>query len=139
MFAFISFNLPSGVVVYFLVSNLWQIGQQALIFRTMPAPVMGSGGTVAATGSAPKPTGKPDAGTSKTETPEPPQEGRFKRALREGREKATGGGGAAGNGDGQAKPAPKPPAAGGGRSAGDGSLGRAQPSGSQPRQKKRRR
>jgi YidC/Oxa1 family membrane protein insertase len=136
MFAFISFNLPSGVVVYFLVSNLWQIGQQALIFRTMPAPVVpGSGGTVAATGSAPRPTAKPDAGKPKSE-PEAPPEGRFKRALREGREKA--GGGATGNGDGAAKPAPKPPATGG-RPAGDGNLGRAQPSGSQPRPKKRRR
>jgi YidC/Oxa1 family membrane protein insertase len=140
MFAFISFNLPSGVVVYFLISNLWQIGQQALIFRTMPAPAApGSGGTVAATGSAPKPTSRPDPGKSKTDTPEPPQEGRFKRALREGREKSTGGGDSAGNGDGQAKPAPKPPAAGGGRPAGDGNLGRAQRSGSQPRPKKRRR
>jgi YidC/Oxa1 family membrane protein insertase len=140
MFAFISFNLPSGVVVYFLISNLWQIGQQALIFRTMPAPpVPGSGGTVAATGSAPKPTNKPEAGKPKADTPEPPPEGRFKRALREGREKGGGGGGATGNGDGPAKPAPKPPAAGGGRPAGDGNLGRAQPSGSQPRPKKRRR
>jgi YidC/Oxa1 family membrane protein insertase len=137
MFAFISYRLPSGVVVYFLVSNMWQIGQQALIFRTMPAPaVPGSGGTVAATGSAPKPAGKPGPGKSKSE-PEPPPEGRFKRALREGREKA--GGDAGGNGDGQAKPAPKPPAAGGGRPAGDGTLGRAQRSGSQPRPKKRRR
>jgi YidC/Oxa1 family membrane protein insertase len=145
MFAFISYRLPSGVVVYFLVSNAWQIGQQAIIFRTMPTPVAGgSGGTVAATGSAPKPapkpTGKPDAGKPKTDAPEPPPEGRFKRALREGRERTTGGGTEpAGNGDGQAKPAPKPPAAGGGRSGGDGGMGRAQPSGSQPRPKKRRR
>jgi YidC/Oxa1 family membrane protein insertase len=132
MFAFISYRLPSGVVLYFLISNAWQIGQQAIIFRTMPSPVVssGSGGTVASTGSAPKPTGKPDnSGKSKTEPP-PPSEGRFKRALREGRE-ATGkgdGASARGNGDGQAKPTPKPPAA-----------GRAQPSGSPPRPKKRRR
>jgi YidC/Oxa1 family membrane protein insertase len=139
MFAFISYSLPSGVVLYFLVSNLWQIGQQALIFKTMPAPPAGAGGTVAATGSAPRPTGKPDGGKPKTETPEPPQEGRFKRALREGRERTAGGSAPAGNGDGQAKPKPKPPAAGGGRSGSDGGLGRAQPSGSQPRPKKRRR
>ena len=143
MFAFISYSLPSGVVLYFLVSNAWQIGQQALIFRTMPGPpATGSGGTVAATGSAPRPTGKPDPGKSKTEAPEPPQEGRFKRALREGRERAGGGTPAAENGDGQSKPTPKrPPAAGsgGGRPGGDGKLGRAQPSGSQPRPKKRRR
>ena len=141
MFAFISYSLPSGVVLYFLVSNLWQIGQQALIFKTMPTPATsGSGGTVAATGSAPRPTGKPDGGKPKKETPEPPPEGRFKRALREGRERTTGGNQPGGNGDGQSKPTPKqPPAAGGGRPAGDGGLGRAQKSGSQPRPKKRRR
>jgi YidC/Oxa1 family membrane protein insertase len=143
MFAFISYSLPSGVVLYFLVSNAWQIGQQALIFRTMPPPpATGSGGTVAATGTAPRPTNKPDPGKSKTETPEPPQEGRFKRALREGRARTGGSTPSAGNGDGQSKPTPKrPPAAGsgGGRPGPDGTLGRAQPSGSQPRPKKRRR
>ncbi|NLD75347.1 MAG: YidC/Oxa1 family membrane protein insertase [Acidimicrobiales bacterium] len=34
-FAFISLTLPAGVVVYFLVSNLFRIGQQAFITRTM--------------------------------------------------------------------------------------------------------
>ncbi len=34
-FAFISLTLPAGIVVYFLVSNLFRIGQQALITRTM--------------------------------------------------------------------------------------------------------
>jgi YidC/Oxa1 family membrane protein insertase len=34
-FAFISFTLPAGIVVYFLVSNLFRIGQQAFITRTM--------------------------------------------------------------------------------------------------------
>ena len=34
-FAFISLTLPAGLVVYFLVSNLFRIGQQALITRTM--------------------------------------------------------------------------------------------------------
>ena len=144
MFAFISYSLPSGVVLYFLVSNAWQIGQQALIFRTMPAPPA-SAGTVTATGSTPRPSNKPDSGKPKpnAETSEPPaQEGRFKRALREGRDRGAGGGPASGNGDAP-KPTPKrPPAAGsggGGRAGGDGTLGRAQPSGSQPRPKKRRR
>jgi YidC/Oxa1 family membrane protein insertase len=141
MFAFISYRLPSGVVLYFLVSNAWQIGQQALIFRTMPTPTVSPGGTVAATGSAPRPSGKPDGGKAKTNTPEPPPEGRFKRALREGRSATNKDGAPDGNGDGQSKTPPKrPPAAGGGRPAGDGgALGRAQPSGSQPRPKKRRR
>lgn len=34
-FAFISFTLPAGVVVYFFVSNVFRIGQQGLITRTM--------------------------------------------------------------------------------------------------------
>jgi YidC/Oxa1 family membrane protein insertase len=134
-FAFISYTLPSGVVLYFLVSNAWQIGQQALIFRTMPAPAVAAGGTVAATGSAPKVSGKPNQGKPKTADPEPPPaEGRFKRALGQAREAGRGGGdsggNSGGNGAGQAKPPPKP---------GDGGMGRAQPSGSQPRPKKRRR
>ena len=29
----ISWSIPAGVVLYFLVSNLWQIGQQAVLFR----------------------------------------------------------------------------------------------------------
>jgi YidC/Oxa1 family membrane protein insertase len=44
VFAFISINLPAGVVLYFLVSNLWQMGQQELIIRRMdqePAPAAG--------------------------------------------------------------------------------------------------
>ncbi|HEX2043153.1 MAG TPA: YidC/Oxa1 family membrane protein insertase [Acidimicrobiales bacterium] len=38
MFGVISFSIPAGVVVYFLVSNIWQIGQQAVLFRDQPAP-----------------------------------------------------------------------------------------------------
>jgi YidC/Oxa1 family membrane protein insertase len=34
-FAFISFTLYSGIVFYFLVSNLFRVGQQALITRTL--------------------------------------------------------------------------------------------------------
>jgi YidC/Oxa1 family membrane protein insertase len=37
VFAFISINLPAGVVLYFFVSNLWQMGQQELIIRKMDA------------------------------------------------------------------------------------------------------
>jgi len=142
MFAFISYQMPSGVVLYFLVSNAWQIGQQALIFRTMPTPTMGTGGTVAATGSAPKVSGKPDTPKPKPDTPEPPPEGRFKRALGQAREAGRGSPPeTGGNGDGQSTPK-KPPAAGGGGGggrAGDSGHGRAQPSGSQPRPKKKRR
>jgi YidC/Oxa1 family membrane protein insertase len=43
LFGVISLNIAAGVVLYFVVSNLWQIGQQAILFRTLPA--VGSGGT----------------------------------------------------------------------------------------------
>ncbi|MGH9037258.1 MAG: YidC/Oxa1 family membrane protein insertase [Acidimicrobiia bacterium] len=58
MFAFISFSLPSGVVLYFLVSNAWQIGQQALIYgHLMPeeAPPAGGNGAVETAKKAPPP------------------------------------------------------------------------------------
>jgi YidC/Oxa1 family membrane protein insertase len=41
-FGFISLKLPAGVVLYFFVSNLWQMGQQSLVYRNLdlgsPAP-----------------------------------------------------------------------------------------------------
>jgi len=149
IFAFISYRLPSGVVLYFLVSNGWQIGQQAVIFKSAPTPLVGGagGGAIPATGSAPKVSGKPEGPKPKAGEPATPPEGRFKRALGQAREAAAGKSGPApsgpaGNGDGQGggARAKKPPAAGDGRpAAGDGGMGRAQPSGSQPRPKKRRR
>ncbi len=47
IFVFISWTIPAGVVVYFLVSNIWQIGQQAFMFRNQPKPE-GGGATDAA-------------------------------------------------------------------------------------------
>ena len=35
-FGVISLSVPAGVVLYFIVSNIWQIGQQAVAFRTRP-------------------------------------------------------------------------------------------------------
>jgi YidC/Oxa1 family membrane protein insertase len=35
VFGFISINIPAGVVLYFFTSNLWQIGQQEVVFRTI--------------------------------------------------------------------------------------------------------
>jgi YidC/Oxa1 family membrane protein insertase len=36
-FGFIALQVPTGVDLYFVVSNLWQIGQQAIIFRQQDA------------------------------------------------------------------------------------------------------
>src|SRR6478609_2256383 len=48
VFAFISWGLPSGVGLYFATSNLWQIGQQEVVYRTIggangPPPKKGQG------------------------------------------------------------------------------------------------
>ncbi|MGH9896439.1 MAG: YidC/Oxa1 family membrane protein insertase, partial [bacterium] len=55
MFALISLSMPSGTVLYFVVSNLWQIGQQHLIFKTMPPPLVIKGGVVEGTAGPTKP------------------------------------------------------------------------------------
>ncbi len=62
-FAFISLTLPAGIVVYFLVSNLFRIGQQGFITRTMyrdndgPLATTGKEVDTSSTGDAPKPKG----------------------------------------------------------------------------------
>jgi YidC/Oxa1 family membrane protein insertase len=35
VFGFISISIPAGVVLYFFTSNLWQIGQQEVVYRTI--------------------------------------------------------------------------------------------------------
>jgi len=35
IFGFISISIPAGVVLYFFTSNLWQIGQQEVVYRTI--------------------------------------------------------------------------------------------------------
>ncbi len=59
-FGVISYTLPAGVVVYFLVSNIWQIGQQQMIFGRSDdhSDTVGKG-----SGKAAK--------TAKTQDPEP--------------------------------------------------------------------
>jgi YidC/Oxa1 family membrane protein insertase len=112
MFAFISFTLPSGVVLYFLVSNAWQIGQQALIYgHLMPeaVPPAAGNGAVDTTRKAPPP------------------------------KLPAGGDGAGGKSDRPGKTPGKDAAPGGGTAQGPESFGRAQPSGSRPRPKRRRR
>ncbi|HEV3401040.1 MAG TPA: YidC/Oxa1 family membrane protein insertase [Acidimicrobiales bacterium] len=78
IFGFVSFSIPAGVVVYFLVSNIWQIGQQAVLFRHQPAPAQGSAekggaadgkGKGGAKGTKGKGAGAQKAGASGRATP----------------------------------------------------------------------
>lgn len=63
-FGLISWTLPAAMVVYFLVSNLWQMGQQAYLLRQTDSP--------------PKSQSK----QSKSPTPSPKGPGRFAGLLR---------------------------------------------------------
>ena len=53
----ISFSIPAGVVVYFLVSNLYRVGQQAYIQKTMHGPA--ASGDDPAKPKSPKPSPRP--------------------------------------------------------------------------------
>lgn len=73
MMGLISLSIPAGVVVYFVVSNLWQIGQQAVTFRAqgpLPAPttakdkaIPAKGGPKGSTGGAKEGGGGGKGGT----------------------------------------------------------------------------
>ncbi len=138
MFAFISLNLPSGVVLYFLVSNAWQIGQQGLIYgHLLPQDDLPATGAAAAPPpkASPKASPKPQADDP---APKPPRE---RRPLLRGGAPDAGDGsdGKDGKADGTGKTPGKDAAAGGGPARAPESFGRAQPSGSRPRPRRRRR
>ncbi len=99
VFAFISWSLPAGVGLYFATSNLWQVGQQEFVFRTIGT----AAGPPKKKGRAALEGSDEDAGddgggtTTATRTPKPPG----------------GKGGTAGSA----------PSGGGGRTAGSGKAG----------------
>ncbi len=62
-FGFIALQVPAGVDLYFVVSNLWQIGQQAIIFRQQDAADAAAKGGGGKGGGAAKVPAKPVAST----------------------------------------------------------------------------
>jgi YidC/Oxa1 family membrane protein insertase len=89
-FGFISITIPAGVVVYFAASNLWQIAQQAIMFRHQ-TPAAGGGGSGKADAKPAIPAKSEPAKKSKTEPkpkPEPkprPPSGRAQPPGQSGR------------------------------------------------------
>jgi YidC/Oxa1 family membrane protein insertase len=73
VFGFISINIPAGVVLYFLTSNLWQIGQQEVVYRTIGSPAGPPKGKAAEKG--PKGGGGGDAIEAKSSEKAPPAKG----------------------------------------------------------------
>jgi YidC/Oxa1 family membrane protein insertase len=93
-FGFISITIPAGVVIYFAASNVWQIVQQAIMFRGQQ-PLAAAGPPAKAEGKPPKPAAtKTDAkqtgGKAAKPQPKPapkprPPSGRAQPAGRSGR------------------------------------------------------
>jgi YidC/Oxa1 family membrane protein insertase len=98
VFVVILYRYPAGLLVYWITTNLWTIGQQSLIRRHMgaPPPVPGK---APGTGDSSSPNGKPDAtggggakgqpalagvgaGTGTASSPPPPPRKKKKRSGR---------------------------------------------------------
>jgi YidC/Oxa1 family membrane protein insertase len=81
-FAFISLGLPAALVVYFLVSNVYRIGQQAFISKTIYNQPHGpAGGAIEATAREPKDDGDAGAVATKSRSAEPAARGSFLSRL----------------------------------------------------------
>jgi YidC/Oxa1 family membrane protein insertase len=123
-FGLISLSVPAGVVLYFITSNLWQIGQQAVAFRNRtPGEVDDSSKETGKSGSDDGPAGAGGAGKPAAKSSGPNPKGG--NAPKGGGNSSKGGGssakgGAGGGGGGSsAKGAgvDGPPKGGGGGSA----------------------
>jgi YidC/Oxa1 family membrane protein insertase len=105
---FVSLTVPAGVVIYFIVSNFWQIGQQAVMFRAFPPPHVTAGAD-----NDDKPGKADKVGRGKRDGGAKPGAAGPKGGSRAGggaggsRRKPGPVGGRAGGGAAKAKPAPK--------------------------------
>ena len=71
VFVIILYRYPAGLLVYWITTNLWTIGQQMLIRRHMGAPAAPPGKGSDAGGGGGSPNGKPDTPRPKGPTGEP--------------------------------------------------------------------
>jgi YidC/Oxa1 family membrane protein insertase len=126
IFGFISLNIPAGVVLYFLTSNIWQIGQQELVYRTIgtaAGPPKGKGDKAkVGKGDGPAP---PVIEAKSTESTPPPASGGVKGLFKSLSPSSSA---SAPTPD---DPAPsengKPPPSGAKSSGGKGAAGKSQP------------
>jgi YidC/Oxa1 family membrane protein insertase len=89
VFGFISWGIPSGVVLYFFTSNLWQIGQQEVVLRTIGS----AAGPPTKKGSRPGDEGSPPAGSKAAiaDAMESPKRGSEPGKPKTGSAKSSGG------------------------------------------------
>lgn len=71
MLMFFAFSFPSGVVLYWLTTNVWTIAQQRVMLRVAPAPGAGTPARAAGGGSK-APSSKPETGAPPKGAPAKP-------------------------------------------------------------------
>src|SRR2546421_6159218 len=99
VFSVIIIRFPAGLIVYWITTNVWTIGQQLFIRRFLPSPQPALAGAPAATGRSSGGDGKPARAAPAAERPK-----RRARAAAAAASKGSGDGG-----DGQPrKPPPSP-------------------------------
>jgi YidC/Oxa1 family membrane protein insertase len=60
VFVIFIFNFPAGLIVYWITTNVWTIGQQLLVKKLYPKPDLATAGAVASGGDGGRPArGKP--------------------------------------------------------------------------------
>jgi YidC/Oxa1 family membrane protein insertase len=136
-FGLFSLQFPSGLVLYYFVSNLWRLGQQELIMRKITRPGMeainaakeNGGGAIDVKGTEKDPTpGRSGAATATLDAPEPKGLRKLFRPALPAASSEPGGNGNSTNGgngaNGAAKSPATTPAARGG--SGSGARGRTQ-------------
>jgi YidC/Oxa1 family membrane protein insertase len=84
VFGLISYSIQAGVVVYFAVSNLWQIGQQSLIFRNQAMTGAAEGGAAVVDTTAKEKPAKSPANPAKSPGKNRPTPKRDQRSRKKG-------------------------------------------------------
>ncbi|HEX2118458.1 MAG TPA: YidC/Oxa1 family membrane protein insertase [Acidimicrobiales bacterium] len=120
----VSLSVPAGVVVYFIVSNFWQIGQQAVTFRAFPPPHVTAGGSGSGSGGKGGKDGSKGGGTAAPARSGNTKGGKGGGGRSSGR---SGGGGGGSGGEG---------ARGGGGGGGGGPRGASKKSGGKAKGKR---
>lgn len=117
IFMFISLSMPAGVVLYFFVSNVWQIGQQEIIFRREGQKPVAAGAKEPKTSGRTTPAKKPakalaasdvDKGSTTPAAPEgssnsPKPESKKKSGSGKSRSKGSGRQGSGSSGSGPSR------------------------------------
>jgi YidC/Oxa1 family membrane protein insertase len=69
VFVIFIFNFPAGLIVYWITTNVWTIGQQLLVKKLYPKPALATAGAAAVAGGGAQPArGKPPSTTAAATT-----------------------------------------------------------------------